>query len=141
MLSRAIRLFFLVLIISAPVLAAGDEAPPWLQQAAALKVPSYEKDIPAVILQNEQQVTIGEDGKVTTVNTFAIRILLREGRGYAVARAFYNSQGGKARDIRAWLIRPSTPVHHANHPMDSLPPSLLRVGRLCAARRSGGRLR
>ena len=107
MFFRAIGLFFLLTVLSAPAIAAGDEAPAWLQQAAALKVPSYDKDTPAVILNNEQQVTVGEDGKVTTVTTMAIRILLREGRDYARAMAFYNSDAGKVREIRAWLIRPS----------------------------------
>jgi len=107
---RTIGLGLLLIVLSSPLIAAGDEAPAWLQQAAAIKIPTYEKDIPAVILQNEQQVTISEDGKVTTVTTFAIRILLREGRGYAYARAFYNSEAGKVREMRAWLIRPSTPV-------------------------------
>lgn len=108
MLSRITGLFFLLILIASPVLA--DDAPSWLQQAAALKIPSYEKDTAAVILQNEQQVAISDDGKVTTVITFAVRILLSEGRGHAVARAFYSSDAGKVREMRAWLIRPSTPV-------------------------------
>ncbi|MBC8030340.1 MAG: DUF3857 domain-containing protein [Pyrinomonadaceae bacterium] len=110
MLSRTLGFCFLLVILSAPVFAVADEAPPWLHQAAALKVPAYEKDTPAVILQNEQQVTVGEDGKITTVTTLAIRILLREGRAYARAVAYYNSDAGKVREIRAWLIRPSSPV-------------------------------
>jgi len=110
MLSRTLGYGFLLVIFSAPVLAVGDEAPAWLQEAAALKVPSYEKDIPAVILRNERQVTVGEDGKVTTVITVAVRILLREGRGHAFARAFYSSDAGKVKEMRAWLIRPSGPV-------------------------------
>jgi transglutaminase-like putative cysteine protease len=110
MLSRTTGLCFLLILISAPALAAGDEAPAWLQQAAARQVPSYEKDTAAVILHSEQQVTVSDDGKITTVTTFAIRILLREGRNYARAVALYNSDAGKVREIRAWLIRTSTPV-------------------------------
>ena len=110
MFSRVIGLLFLLAFLSVPATAVGDEAPPWLQQAAALKVPSYDKDTPAVILNREQQVTVGEDGKVTTVTTVAVRVLLREGRDYARAVAFYNSDAGKVREIRAWLIRPSSPV-------------------------------
>lgn len=110
MLSRTVGLCFLLIIVSSPALAVGDEAPPWLQQAAALKVPAYEKDVSAVILQNERQVTVGEDGKVTTVITVAVRILHREGRDYAFASAVYNTEAGKVREMRAWLIRPSGPV-------------------------------
>ena len=32
--------------------AVGDEAPSWLQQLAKAPVPSYEKDVPAVVLLN-----------------------------------------------------------------------------------------
>ena len=110
MFSRTLALLSLLVTLAAPAFAVGDEAPPWLHQAATMKVPAYERDVPAVILRNEQQVTIGEDGKMTTITTFAIRVLLREGRDYAYAKAFYNSTGGKVKDIRAWLIRPSGPV-------------------------------
>jgi hypothetical protein len=87
--------------------AMGDDAPAWLQEAAKISVPAYEKDVPAVVLLREQQVTIGEDGRVTTVTTFAIRILIHEGRDYAEAREFYASDAGKVRDMRGWLIRPT----------------------------------
>jgi hypothetical protein len=107
MLSRLVGFFFLLTIIVSPVLAASDDAPPWLQQAAGLKVPVYEKDVPAVVLQREQRVTVGEDGRVTTVTTFALRVLIHEGREYAFAREFYESDAGKVRDMHAWLIRPS----------------------------------
>src|SRR5438552_15644365 len=36
-----------------------------------------------------------------------MRVLTREGRELAVAREFYESDGGKVRDMHAWLIRPS----------------------------------
>jgi hypothetical protein len=97
-------------IMAAPVLALKDDAPSWLQQAAILKVPEYEKDVPAVILQNQKHVTVSQDGRVTTVTTFAVRILVHEGRDYAFARQFYESDAGKVREMQAWLIRPSGPV-------------------------------
>ncbi len=109
MLLRITSLCFLLIIICSPVLAS-DDAPSWLQQAAGLTVPSYDKEVNAVILQNERQVVVSDDGKVTTVITFAVRILQREGRDYAIARAFYSSDAGKVREMRAWLIRPSAPV-------------------------------
>jgi hypothetical protein len=104
---RLLGLTVLLLAITAGAQAAADEAPPWLQQAAKLPVPAYDKDVPAVVLQNERRVTVNEDGRVTTVTTFAIRILLREGRDYAEAREFYESDAGKVRELKAWLIRPS----------------------------------
>lgn len=103
---RLIGSCFIVLLAFGAAVAA-DEAPPWLQQAAKVSTPEYEKDLPAVVLQSEQHVTVGEDGRVTTVTMFAVRILIREGRRYAQATEFYESDAGKVREMRAWLIKPS----------------------------------
>ena len=104
---KLIGLGMLILTIASGARAAGDDVPAWLQQAAKATVPVYEKDVPAVVLAAEQRVTVNEDGRVTTVNTFALRILAREGRKYAQAVAFYESDAGKIRDLHAWLIRPA----------------------------------
>lgn len=110
MLSRIIGSLFVLLLVVAPALAA-DEAPAWLQQLAKAPVPVYEvKDVPAVVLQKEQHVTVSADGRIVTVTTYAMKVLVREGREYAVAREFYQSDGGKVRDMNAWLIRPSGQV-------------------------------
>src|SRR5882672_3487818 len=107
-----IRLFGLGLIMLCAVagVRAADEAPPWLQQAAKVSVPEYEKDLPAVVLQSEQHVTVSEDGRIITSTLFAVRILIREGRGYAEAKEFYESDAGKVRELHAWLIKPSGQV-------------------------------
>ena len=110
MLRRLPGSCFAVLLLAISAAAAGDEAPAWLQQAAKVQAPTYNKDVPAVVLHKEHQVTVGEDGRVTTVTTAAVRVLVREGRGYAVAREFYDSDGGKVSEIRAWMIRPSGEV-------------------------------
>ncbi|HEY0319855.1 MAG TPA: DUF3857 domain-containing protein [Pyrinomonadaceae bacterium] len=95
-----------LLTTAAPALAAGgDDVPQWLQQAAASQAPSYEKDVPAVVLQDEQVVTIGEDGRITTTTTYAVRVLVREGRAFAQATEFYETDSGKVKELRAWLIR------------------------------------
>ncbi len=86
---------------------AGETPPNWLRQAATAQVPAYEKDVPAVVLLDEQQITLGSDGKLVTVSNYAVKILLREGKGLAVARALYLVSAGNVRDIEAWLIRPN----------------------------------
>src|SRR6185503_4017298 len=100
----------LALACAGGVEAAGDETPAWLQQAAKLTAPVYEKEVPAVVLQDEKRVTVSDDGRITTIRTFAIRILIREGRSYAVASEFYSSDAGKIRDMHAWLIRDASSV-------------------------------
>ncbi len=101
------------LIISALVLvfaadAFADDTPPnWLKQASSVQVPAYDKEVTAVVLHNEQQITLGSDGKLTTVTNYAVRVLVREGRDYAMAHASYLVSSSNVRDIEAWLIRPN----------------------------------
>lgn len=94
----------ILLLTSAAAFA--DDPPAWLRQAASVTPPSYEKDVPAVVLYNEEQVTLGGDGKLATTDNYAVKILTRDGRGYAMARADYLVSSGKVKDIMAWLIRP-----------------------------------
>jgi len=100
---------FTLLTLAVPVNAApGDETPSWVQQAVAIKVPTYEKDVPAVVLVDESMTTIGSDGRVNEVYNYAVRILRREGRDYAVGRVGYIPDVGKVKEFRAWLIRPGS---------------------------------
>src|SRR5947209_7220641 len=101
-----------VLAASAPLShAAGDDAPAWLKQAAAANAPTYDKDVPAVVVNDESTITVGEDGRVTIVTTNAVRILTRAGVKRAVAAEHYDTDsGGKVLEMRAWLIRPDGSV-------------------------------
>ncbi len=108
MLHRRIGLCFALIVLAAlPVAAtpAGDELPAWLKQAAATSAPGYDKKVPAVVLYREQNVTVAEDGRVTTTTNYAVRILTREGHKEAVARESYLTNAGKVREMKAWLIR------------------------------------
>jgi Domain of Unknown Function with PDB structure (DUF3857)/Transglutaminase-like superfamily len=100
-----------------PAAALADDAPGWLRQAASIKIPTYEKDVPGVVLLDEQQVSVEGDNKLVTTDNWAIKVLTREGRRYAVARAFYLVSAGKVRDISAWLIRPDGTVKHYDKKM------------------------
>ena len=110
MVARLIGLCFIVILWAAPALAFGDDAPAWLRQAAALTTPAYDKKVSIVVLVDESAMTVSDDGRVTTVSTYAVRILNREGRGAAVASDLYDTDMGKVREIKAWLIRPSGQV-------------------------------
>lgn len=110
MIYRSLVLCLLLIAAAVPALAVGDEAPTWLQQAAGMKPPAYEKEVSAVVLVNDASITVGEDGKVRKVMTYAIRILAREGRYLAFAKAFYRTETGKVSEIKAWLIRPTGEV-------------------------------
>lgn len=99
-------LFWLSLTAALAVPALADDPPAWLRQAASASVPGYEKDVPAVVLHQEQLVSLSSDGKLTTTENFAVKLLSREGRRFAVARAFYLVSAGKVKDMQAWVIRP-----------------------------------
>jgi transglutaminase-like putative cysteine protease len=101
-----------IILIAGVSAFAGDDVPQWLQQAAAITPPAYDKDVPAVVLLNDQKITVSEDGHVVRTRTFAVRILNREGRGEAIAREVYQTDTGKVRDLQAWLIRSNAPVKH-----------------------------
>ena len=103
------RLFFsLCFVFLTSLNVLGGESPPtWLRQAATIQVPTYEKDIPAVVLHDEQQITLSSDGRLITVTNYAVKLLLREGKGFAVARALYLVSSGNVREIEGWLIRPN----------------------------------
>ena len=99
-----------VLFSSGTVRAAGDDAPGWLRQASDIEVPSYDKRVSTVVLVDDSTVTVGEDGRITTVWNYAIRVLNRDGRKEAVAVIGYETDSGKVRDFRAWVMKPSGAV-------------------------------
>ena len=110
MFVRLIVCSSLLAFAAVTALAGSDSPPSWLQQAAATNPPTYDKDVPAVVLVNDQKVTVSEDGRVITTRMYAVRVLIREGREYALAREIYQTDTGKVREMHAWLIRPSGPV-------------------------------
>jgi len=96
-----------LMVFAVPATATpGDETPQWVQQAVALKVPTYDKDVPAVVLVHESTTSIGSDGRLNKVYNFAIRILRREGREFAVAVVHYVPDASKVKDFHAWLVAP-----------------------------------
>lgn len=105
--SHLVCSFFFAGLLLTNAFAAGDNSlPNWLRQATSISLPQYPKDVPAVVLHSEQQVTLGSDGKLTTVENYAVKILVREGKPTATATAFYLSSFSKVRDMNGWLIRP-----------------------------------
>jgi uncharacterized protein DUF3857 len=90
--------------------SAKEAAPSWLREAASASLPPYDPTVPAVVLLDEETRTLDEHGHAAGTERFAVRILQREGRQYAVAREDYANPGGSVRDLKAWLIRASGEV-------------------------------
>ena len=77
-MARITALLFLMLLAASPASAFADDAPAWLKQAAALPVPVFDKKIGAVVLVDNSTLTVADDGLITEVSTYAVRILNRE---------------------------------------------------------------
>jgi len=110
--THVLNAVILITIASAAAFANGeDKAPAWLEQAAKATVPTYQvKDVPGVVLINEESVNVDASGMLTITDRYAVKILLRGGRDYAVAHALYLQSSSKVKDIHAWLIRPTGAV-------------------------------
>jgi len=107
--SRLIFTSFLTVLFFTTATFA-DGAPSWLKQAAAVQTPPYAKEVPGVVLQDAQEVTLDAEGRLVTTENYAVKILAREGRNLAAAHAFYLMSFSKVRDINAWVIRPDGTV-------------------------------
>src|SRR5258708_28871157 len=98
-----------ILLLTAGIASASpaEDAPQWLQQAAAIKTPTYDKEVTAVVLRTEENIVLNSDGRLITNTIYAVRILSREGRGYADAVEMDLTQSGKINEMHAWLITPN----------------------------------
>lgn len=98
----------LAIILLMPFLAQAksfDDVPSWLRQVAATNKTSFAKGVPAVVLFKERRVVIDNDGKATTTEQAAIKILTPDGAKEATTYVAYLTQTGKVRDMHAWLLR------------------------------------
>jgi transglutaminase-like putative cysteine protease len=98
--------FGFVLVLSASIVALANEPPAWLRQAASVTTPGFDKDVPAVVLYKEHQVSLISESSLVSTENYAVRLLNREGRDFAIARALYLVSSGKVREISGWVIRP-----------------------------------
>ena len=85
--------------------SAKETAPKWLADAAALPVPAYDPKVPAVVLHDEEILSLDTTGRVQGIHRYAVRILRYEGRKHATAKRHYRTDGGSIRELRAWMIK------------------------------------
>lgn len=93
-----------VLALLAPSVAESADAPAWLEDAARIERSPIERNAPAVILHDEQRITVTADGRVTTRRFYAVRVQTRAGAEAAAVREVYLKGGGDVRTIRAWIL-------------------------------------
>src|SRR5271170_8085747 len=87
-----------------PARAAADVAPDWLRAAAQEKLPAYDKDTDAVILLDETQTTVRDNGEIDTLHRQAIRLLRPEARGEYGGIDVNFDKDTKISYLKAWTI-------------------------------------
>lgn len=101
------RNLILILIAAAGISAgAADTLPDWAKEAAARPVPDFSSKVPAVVLFQEEAVTVDPDGRRVMRERGAIKIL-QPGNDRIEAYRTYNTKAGRIRDFQGWLIPPS----------------------------------
>ena len=90
--------------VCTPPPAHAADAPAWLEQAARLPASPLERNADAIVLQDEIQVMISDDGRVTTRRTYAVRVLTKAGAAAAAVREVYTTGSGEVRVMRGWLL-------------------------------------
>src|ERR1700691_5100361 len=83
-----------------------DNAPDWLRAAAQEKLPDYPKDAVAVVLLDEQQITVKDNGNIETRHRYACRLLRPEAiKRFGYASVEFDNET-KISFFRAWTITP-----------------------------------
>jgi transglutaminase-like putative cysteine protease len=87
-----------------PPARAADSAPDWLRAAAQQKLPDYDEDTVAVILLDETQTTVHDNGEIDTLHRGAIRLLRPEARReYGGIEVPFDKER-KIAYLKAWTI-------------------------------------
>lgn len=93
--------FLLLLIAALCPVAAGAAAPEWLAPLVSVELPAYDEKTDAVLLLDEQEITLLPDGGRRLVQRRAYKILRRNGEQYGIVRATY-FPGDKIIRMRGW---------------------------------------
>src|ERR1700722_18995127 len=96
--------FVAATFFSLTIRASADSAPDWLRAAAQEKLPDYDKDTNAVILLDETQTTVRDNGEIDTLHPGAIRLLRQEARRYYGSIAVNFDKDTKVSYLKAWTI-------------------------------------
>ncbi|MFN3323729.1 MAG: DUF3857 domain-containing protein [Bryobacteraceae bacterium] len=93
------------LVLAAVAVCAAQDVPGWAREAAALPVPAYPAKVSAVVLLQEEHVTVEPDGKRVMRERGVVRALQQSRESAAATRA-YNGKSGKIREFQGWIIPP-----------------------------------
>ncbi len=82
---------------------ATARAPDWLRALARTPLPDYPEETEAVMLLNEQIVTVDENGQIKKRYRRAYKILRPEGRSYGLVKVYFDNET-KLTYLKAWSL-------------------------------------
>jgi len=103
---RAVKRIALLTALAAPLVHAASDIPDWVRQASEVAPPNYPAKVTAVVLLQEEGVTVDPDGRRVMRERGAIKILQPSGNKISASRT-YNSKNGRIRDFQGWTVPPS----------------------------------
>ncbi|WP_162179965.1 DUF3857 domain-containing protein [Bryobacter aggregatus] len=83
------------------------EIPGWFREIATATHPVYPPQAKAVVLFEEEKVTIDETGRQLTTHRKAVKILTIEGKAHAMGMLSFDTKDSKVKDFKAWIQFPS----------------------------------
>jgi hypothetical protein len=105
---RRLLLFVFAMWLGWPCPAAtasgAGSAPDWLRTAAAEKLPDYPKDTVAVVVLDEEQITVKDNGQIETLHRRAFRVLRPEAREDFSRIAVRFDSETRLSYLKAWTI-------------------------------------
>jgi transglutaminase-like putative cysteine protease len=111
---RIISIIVLTLVLAAawvlPQSASrvqADNAPDWVRAVAQEKLPEYPKDTVAVVLLDDQQTIVKDNGEIETRTRRAYKLLRPEARENYAAVVVHFDNETKLSFLKAWTITPS----------------------------------
>jgi predicted transglutaminase-like cysteine proteinase len=100
---RATVILTALAIILLSTLPAQAGAPEWLRAAARAQLPAYPPETDAVVLFEEEVVTVLDTGEIKSTVRRAYKILRPEGRKYGVFGTHFNSET-RILSIKGWSL-------------------------------------
>jgi hypothetical protein len=90
--------------LAMPVCVRADTAPDWMRAAAQTKLPEYSEETVAVLLYEETQVTVKDNGEIETRTRRAFKLLRPEARETYNHFLIYFDNETKISFLKAWTI-------------------------------------
>lgn len=103
MLKKGINAFFLLFLLAAWPIKSPASTPDWLRSVAQQPAKHYADDVNAVLLLDDQETTVRDNGEIVTHARSAYKILRPEGKEYANLVLFYDSET-KINSMHGWSV-------------------------------------